>query len=300
MVQATETGFQGFSIMTQEPHTPLTAGEPRRGSGGAPVPVPMTVITGATEGIGRALAFRFASGAHDLLLIARGEERLAATALEIRARHAVRVETLAIDLIEPRTPSAIEQRLTDLGAFADVLVNSAGVGASGLFADEDPAAVEAVLNLNVMALTRLMRHFLPAMRQRRRGRILNLASLGGMVPGPHQAAYYASKAYVLSLSEAVANEVAGDGVRVCVVAPGPVITGFHAKMGAETAFYRRFMLPMRPETVARWAYRGLFLGARVIVPGVINTVLAVFLRILPHRLVIPIVGLLLRNRSSEA
>lgn len=261
---------------------------------------PMTVITGASEGIGRALAFRFAKQGHDLLLVARDAELLEAAATEVRAKYGDHVEMLALDVTREDAPATIEHHLARLGFYADVLVNNAGVGASGLYAEEDPAAIEAVVALNVAALARLMRHFLPAMRTRRRGSILNLASLGGMVPGPYQAVYYASKAFVLSLSEAVAAEVAADGVRVCAVAPGPVTTRFHAKMDAETAFYRRFMLPLRPQTVAWWAYRGLSLGGRVVVPGILNTLLAVFLRILPHRLVIPIVGLLLKTRSPEA
>jgi short-subunit dehydrogenase len=290
--------------MTNDIDKPSSAGDLHERQRGLANPQsdlrPATVITGASEGVGRALAFRFAQQGHDLLLIARNEVRLQAAAAEIRKTHDVRVETLALDVTAETAPADIERHLSNLGLYADVLVNNAGVGASGPYAEEDSAAIEAVLALNVMALARLMRHFLPAMRLRRRGGILNLASLGGMVPGPNQAVYYASKSFVLSLSEAVAAEVAADGVRVCAVAPGPVGTRFHAKMDAESAFYRRFMLSLSPETVAWWAYRGLSLGARVVVPGLLNTVLAVFLRILPHRLVIPVVGLLLRTRSPEA
>ena len=103
--------------------------------------------------------------------------------------------------------------------------------------------MRALVDLNVRALTRLTRHFLPGMRQRGRGGILNVASLGGYAPGPNQAAYYASKAYVLSLTEAIAAETAGEGVRVCALAPGPVDTAFHARMGAENAFYRYLVPP---------------------------------------------------------
>ncbi len=123
-----------------------------------------------------------------------------------------------------------------------MLVNNAGIGLSGRFDDHSHEEIEALLALNVTALTRLMRHVLPQMRARGRGGVLNIASLGGYVPGPHQAVYYASKAYVISLSEAVASELAGTGVRVAVVAPGPVATGFHAAMGAENARYRAWLL----------------------------------------------------------
>jgi short-subunit dehydrogenase len=137
------------------------------------------------------------------------------------------------------------------------------------------------------------------MRVRGRGGILNVASLGSYVPGPNQAAYYASKAYVLSLSEAIAAETAGEGVRVCALAPGPVNTAFHARMGAERALYRAFVPPASAEAVARAGYLGFVLGWRVTIPGVFNPLLALATRILPHRIVIPVVGLLLRPRETS-
>jgi short-subunit dehydrogenase len=151
----------------------------------------------------------------------------------------------------------------------------------------------------VLALTRLMRHFLPGMRVRGRGGILNLASLGGYVPGPYQAVYYASKAYVLALSEAVAAETAGEGVRVSALAPGPVSTDFHRRMGSERSFYRYLVPPASPDRVAAAAYRGFALGWRVIIPGTLNPALALALRILPHRIGTGIVGWLLKPRWQE-
>ncbi len=127
--------------------------------------------------------------------------------------------------------ATIEAALAAHGAYADVLVNSAGIGLSGPFHAHAPEDVVRLIDLNVRALTQLTRHFLPGMRVRGRGGILNVASLGGYTPGPNQAAYYASKAYVLSLTEAIAAETAGEGVRVCALAPGPVNTAFHARMG---------------------------------------------------------------------
>jgi short-subunit dehydrogenase len=136
------------------------------------------------------------------------------------------------------------------------------------------------------------------MRVRGRGGIINLASLGSYAPGPYQAVYYASNAYVISLSEAVASETAGEGVRVCALAPGPVNTGFHARMGAERSFYRTLVFSSSPEAVAAAGYRGFALGFRVIVPGLLNPVLALAMRIVPHRIVIPIVGWLLKPRKA--
>jgi short-subunit dehydrogenase len=184
-----------------------------------------------------------------------------------------------------------------------VLVNSAGIGLAGPFLDQAPEDVLQLLDINVRALTRLTRHFLAGMRVRGRGGILNLGSLGGYGPGPYQAAYYASKAYVHAFSEAIAAETAGEGVRVTVLAPGPVNTRFHARMGSEHALYRYFVAPASAEAVARAGYLAFALGLRVLVPGILNPFFALALRILPHRIVIPIVGWLLRplgRRGSDA
>jgi short-subunit dehydrogenase len=135
------------------------------------------------------------------------------------------------------------------------------------------------------------------MRTRGRGGILNIASIGAYAPGPNQAVYYASKAYVMSLSEAIAAETAGQGVRVSALAPGPVNTRFHARMGAQYAGYRAVVAPSSPNAVARAGYLGFSLGWRVIVPGLLNPFLAVAMRVLPHRLVIPIIAILLKPRG---
>ena len=263
---------------------------------------PITVVTGGSEGIGRAIAMRFALAGHRVLLVARDPRKLAEAAAAIRASTAMggvanpTVDVLPLDICEPGAADAIERHLAEAGGYAEILVNSAGIGLSGAFHDHSAEAINRLLALNVAALTRLMRHFLPGMRARHSGGVINIASLGGTVPGPYQAVYYASKAYVISLSEAVASEVAADGVRVTVVVPGPVATGFHGRMGAENSLYRRLLPAMAPETVARWAIFAYTLHLRLAVPGLINTVLFASLRILPHRIVIPVVTWLLRPR----
>jgi short-subunit dehydrogenase len=175
-------------------------------------------------------------------------------------------------------------------------VNAAGTGQSGDFSEADPQVLDLLMTLNMAVPSRLMRHVLPGMRARGSGGILNIASLGGYAPGPYQAAYYASKAYLISLSEAVAAEVRQDRVRVTVVAPGPVDTDFHAKMSAERAIYRRFLPSSSPESVARWAVRGFELGLKVVVPGAFNLLSAVALRLLPHVLLVPFMAWLLDPR----
>lgn len=260
---------------------------------------PFTVVTGGSEGIGLALARRFAGAGNDLLLIARRPEPLQAAADRIRAESRVEVATAAIDVTAPSAIAALEAALAARGGYADVLVNCAGIGFAGRFGEQPPEALAQLVDLNVRAVTMLSRHFLSGMRVRGRGGILNLASLGGYVPGPNQAAYYASKAYVLSLSEALAAETAGEGVRICALAPGPVDTRFHARMGAEGAFYRTLLPPASAAAVARAGYVGFALGWRVTIPGLINPFLLLALRVMPHRLVIPIVGWLLQPRGQN-
>lgn len=266
-------------------------------SGAARPAHPMVVITGASEGIGAAFARQHASCGRDLLLIARRPEPLERLAETLRAGARAQVYTLAQDVTAPEAPGAIDAALAAVGGYCDLLINNAGIGASGHF-DEIPAGdVASLLALNTAAPTRLMHHVLSGMRARRRGGIINLASLAGYAPGPYQAAYSASRAYMLTLSEAVAAEVARDGVRITAVAPGPVDTRFHEKIGAEGDYYRVLLPGLSPGTVVRWAVAAHNLGARVVVPGLINNVLALFLRLIPHRLSVPIQGWLFYPRS---
>jgi short-subunit dehydrogenase len=260
---------------------------------------PMTVITGASGGIGAALARQFARGLHDLLLIARSVEPLEKTAAAIRADGAVQVVTLAVDITAPDAIARIEAELARHGAYADVLVNCAGIGLAGPFLKQSPEQIDQLVELNIRALTSLTRHLLAGMRARGRGGVLNLASLGGYAPGPYQAAYYASKAYVISLSEALAAETAGEGVRVCVLAPGPVATPFHERMHGESGLYLRLLPVSKPDNVARAGYLAFALGWRVVVPGLVAPILALAMRLTPHRILVRIVGWLLKPRGTD-
>ena len=258
---------------------------------------PVVVVTGGSEGIGFELARRFASAGSDVMLVARRLEPLEQAAAQIRAETKGDVSVLSLDVTATDAVAKIEAALASHGAYADVLVNNAGMGLSGPFHSHTAADVLRLVDLNVRALTHLTHHFLTGMRVRGRGGILNLASIGGYAPGPNQAAYYASKAYVLSLSEAIAAETAGEGVRVCALAPGPVNTRWHEKAGAENAFYRSFVPPASARSVAWAGYLGFVLGLRVTIPGLVNPFMAVAMRIMPHRIVIPIIGVLLRPRK---
>jgi short-subunit dehydrogenase len=258
---------------------------------------PATVVTGGSRGIGLALARRFAKAGHDVLILARGNGPLEEAAAAIERDFSVQALALAIDVTETDAPQRIDAHLAARGYYVDNLVNCAGVGLAGPFDQHGEREVMRLIDLNVTALTRLMHHVLPGMLARGRGGVMNVASLGGLAPGPYQAAYYASKAYVISLSEAIAAETAGEGVRVTALAPGPVNTAWHERAGAETALYRTLVPAASAASVARAGYLGYLFGLRVVVPGLINPFLALALKIIPHRIMVPFIAWLLRPRE---
>jgi uncharacterized protein len=261
-----------------------------------PATAPVVLITGASEGIGLALAHCFAASQCRLLLIARRPEPLSSAAQAVQRAHGGQPVWLALDVTADDAIAQIEQTLATHNLHVDVLVNNAGIGLAGPFVDAATADIERLHGLNIAALTRLTRHFLPAMLARGTGGVLNLASLGGLTPGPFQAVYYASKAYVISLTRAIRAETKGQGVRIAVVVPGPVETRFHALMGADAAYYRRFLRQPSAEFVARIAYRGFRLGRTMIVPGVGWSLLALSMKLAPVAVSVAVVRWLLRPR----
>lgn len=261
---------------------------------------PITVITGGSEGIGLALAQRFAAAGDDIMLVARGEDRLRQAARAISEQFRVRAVPIALDITAPDAAGRLDGALAAAGAYADVLVNCAGAGVAGTFAKTPLPLLTRLADLNITALTVLTRHFLPGMCVRGRGGILNVASLGAFAPGPYQAAYYASKAYVVSLTEALAAESAGLGVRVSVLCPGPVATAFHRRMEGESGWYLKVLPVATPAAIARAAYRRFRLGQVVIIPGLVAPALMLAMRLMPHRLTLPIIGQLLKPRGEQA
>ncbi len=260
---------------------------------------PALVVTGASEGIGLAIAGVFAAKTgHPVMMIARRSEPLEAAARSITDRHGVTTIPLALDITGTDAAQIIETTLAAHGLHAEILINNAGVGLGGTFAGHDEATIANLIDLNVRALTLLTRHFLIGMLARRSGGIINVGSLGGFAPGPYQAAYYASKAYVASLTRALSDETAGSGVHLCVVTPGPVETAFHARMGANESFYRKLMPAMTADAVAHATWRGWRLGFRVIQPGLFTPLLSILMRITPWLLLVPIVGWLLQKRYA--
>ncbi|MBU2534191.1 MAG: SDR family NAD(P)-dependent oxidoreductase, partial [Alphaproteobacteria bacterium] len=205
---------------------------------------------------------------------------------------------LSQDLTEDGACARVRKFLEDQYLYTDILVNCAGFGTTGDIVDQPADRLSALTRLNVTALTDLSREFLPDMLIRGRGGIINLASMGGFAPGPYQAGYYASKAYVISLTRAIAHETRGKGVRITAVAPGPVNTQFHARADGDTALYSRILPNLSPAQVARSTRRGYDWGHGLIVPGVFNTITAVFMRLLPAAMTAPIIAILLKPRRS--
>lgn len=261
--------------------------------------MPVTVVTGASDGIGRALAHEFARDGHALMIVARNADRLEETARQISTDHAVPVHVQACDLSTAQGCADVALGLERHGAYADYLVNNAGFGLCSAFADTDHGDLMALIDLNMRAATDLARRFLPGMLERRSGGILNVSSLGGYLPGPYQAAYYASKSYLISLTEGLAEEARGSGVRIAVLAPGPVKTGFHERMGGERSHYIRFQGVMHAEEVARIGYTNFRCGQKVIVPGAINMATALAVRLIPHMFLTPFAAWLLRPRKED-
>ena len=248
------------------------------------------LVTGASSGIGHELARVLARDGYHLVLVARSTERLQVVADELRRTHGVSVQVLPHDLSDPVAPEAIAAALQREGIALDVLVNNAGFGTHGLFATSDWAAESGMIRVNMVALTHLTRLVLPGMIQRRSGKILNVASLAAFQPGPLMAVYYASKAYTLSFSEALAEELRGTGVTVTALCPGYVPTGFQARAGIQQAPTTTISEILDARTVAEIGYRGLMRGDPVVIPGFRNRLSILAVRLTPRSLVRRLVG----------
>lgn len=243
--------------------------------------MPTAVVTGASSGIGLELARLLARDRHDVTLVARRGDRLAEIVAELSENHGVRAVPVALDLSDPDAPAELVRRLD---SEVDVLVNNAGVGRVGRFAECGWDEWARMLQLNLVTLTELTHRLCPGMVERRYGRILNVGSTAGFQPGPGMAVYYATKAYVLSLSEALAVELAGTGVTVTTLAPGVTDTPFIESSDAQDVLLTRFMrMPARQ--VAEAGYRGMLAGRSLVVPGLVNKLGAQAVRVGPRWLV---------------
>jgi len=241
------------------------------------------LITGASSGIGVALAGELARRGHALTLVARRADRLRDMAARLGGEHGVRVEWIAADLTDEAERDRIPAEVSERGLVVDLLINDAGMGTSGRF-HEIPVAKEIqMIRLNVEAMVALCGAFVPGMVERGRGGVLNVASVSGFMPVPQQATYSASKAFVLTFTEALTIDLHGTGVAATALCPGPVKTEFEGIIdGLPAALY------VDPERVAREAIDGLEHGRRSVVPGALNKVNAVSGRYTPRGVFLPL------------
>jgi len=242
------------------------------------------LITGASGGIGNELAKLFARDHHNLILVARSADRLTQVANELQA-NGVTVKAVALDLSQPLAPKFLFDQLQCENIAVDILINNAGFGAFGEFATMPDEQIFGQINLNIIALTQLTKLFLPAMVQRRSGRIMNVASTAGFQPGPLMAVYYATKAYVISFSEAIANELANSGVTVTCFCPGATHTGFATRAGNDKSRLFKQLGAMSAERVALDGYRAVMEGRTLAISGAQNWLVAQSTRFGPRKLV---------------
>jgi uncharacterized protein len=261
----------------------------------SPAARPLALVTGASAGIGTELA-RLLAVDHDLILTARRAEPLHALAEEVKQLHGATCHVFTADLADPAAPRQLFDALTAAGLTVDVLVNNAGFGDLGPFAKADPAKILRMIQVNITALTELTSLFLPSFLSRNRGRILNVGSIAGFQPGPYMAAYYATKAYVNSLSEALHSELRGTGVTVTVLCPGPVATEFAGVAGFQQARAFSAGQAMGARPVAEAGIRAMKTGRRMVVPGWRNKLMLFLERFTPRGVVIRAVKWMLSRR----
>lgn len=257
----------------------------------------IALVTGASDGIGAELARIFAANGHRVALLARREDRLRELAAGLVAAGAPAPLIIACDLGDPRAGDVIAAALRDAEVEPDIVVNNAGFGLYGEASELPLAAQLDMIAVNIRALTDLSLRFSDSLR-RHRGGVLNVASVAGFLPGPRMAVYYATKAYVLSFSEALHRELKPHGVRVTALCPGPVETGFQRRAGfAPGGGGRSALLTQDSRRVAEAGYRGLMAGRRLVVPGLGNRILTLALRFIPRGAVAAAMDIAQRRRN---
>ncbi|MCP3103742.1 SDR family oxidoreductase [Myxococcus sp. K15C18031901] len=242
----------------------------------------VALITGASAGLGEQFAHRFAREQVDVILVARGASRLEALAAKLEQEHGVKAHVLPADLSRPEAPEQVFAQVKERGLAVDFLVNNAGFGSSGPFLDQDLAREAEMVEVNCTALLKLTHLFARDMRTRGFGRVLNIASTAGFQPGPYMATYYATKAFVVSLSEAVSHELKGTGVSVSCHCPGATHTEFAARAGNDKSrLFQRSGVARAPEVVDH-AYRVMMRGEVLAIHGLLNALATFMVRFSPR------------------
>ncbi|MCU7496179.1 MAG: SDR family oxidoreductase [Ignavibacteria bacterium] len=257
------------------------------------------LITGASEGIGRELARIMARSRFNLVLTARREHELLELKTELEAEYGVKVRVIPKDLSEIESVKDIYAELKKDNVAVDILVNNAGFGDYGLFIESDLEKNYRMIELNVAALTYLAHLFGKEMADRGHGRILNVASTAAFQPGPLMAVYYATKAYVLSFSEALANELKDKGVSVTALCPGPTKSGFQRRASVKNVLLFNNRSVATAESVASYAFRAMMKGKVVAVHGIFNSIVAGSIRFFPRKLVTASVRYIQKTTKQE-
>jgi short-subunit dehydrogenase len=253
------------------------------------------LITGASRGIGLAFARLLAEEGYDLILTARSEEAFYQIKQEIEERFKVKVMILPIDLTIPLVSEEIHHLIEQKHLHVDVLINNAGFGDYGKFWETDFKKERNMIQLNIVALTHLTKLFLPHMIERGCGRILNVASVGAFEPGPLMSVFFATQAYVLSFSQAVANECKGTGVSVTALCPGPTESGFQSAAKMQEARIVKMQKLASAASVARYGYRAMLRGKTVAIPGFFNKITTFSVRLLPRNVLTSLVHFMHRQ-----
>ena len=243
---------------------------------------PIALITGASSGIGLELSAQFAKHGYDLVLTARRETHLQELAGRLAQTHGIQAHVCLADLAQASGAEQITQFTTANNLHIDVLINNAGIGAHGAFTKVEPKTHLEIIQINIASLVQLTRCYLPAMLEKRRGGVMNIASTAAFVPGPLMAVYFATKAFVLSFSEALANECRGTGVSICCVCPGATITEFQARANISEAAILSSAAAMSAEAVAVEAYQGFAAGKPVVITGLVNKVAVLASHLVPR------------------
>jgi short-subunit dehydrogenase len=257
------------------------------------------LVTGASSGIGRELATLCAADGHHVVLVARRAGPLESLAAELAAQYRAEVCVVPLDLRDRGAIDELIRALERRAIVPSVLINNAGVGLYGLHADVALEDELGLIDLNIASVVALTKQLLPGLRALGHGRIMNVASVAAFVPGPYMSVYYATKAFVLSYSEALAYELAGSGVTVTALCPGPTESEFQSRAGVQPSVGRGLIWMAQAAAVARSGYRAMRAGRLIVVPGFANRVMVAMLRILPRRLVTAGVAAISRPRRAD-
>jgi short-subunit dehydrogenase len=257
-----------------------------------------TLITGASSGIGLELAKICARHKQNLILVARSKPALDLVANELRETCSVKVEVFPMDLSQEASPTLLFDQLLAMHLMINVLINNAGFGDHGRFVQSDWTRQKEMIQVNVMALTQLTHLFLPRMIANQNGKILNVASVAAFQPGPLMSVYYATKAFVLSFSEALAEELIDSGVTVTALCPGPTASGFQKVANMSDLPALTFLKIPTSQQVAEFGFEAMKSGQSVAIHGAINQLVVQSLRITPRKLIVKLVHRLQEKRKQ--